>query len=77
MPDSYTTHTTLASLGDLNSQMHGGINGAMESQDTLARLLPVGIFPFLLPSPDAFGDYLKSEIAKYAQVVKDSGARVD
>jgi tripartite-type tricarboxylate transporter receptor subunit TctC len=49
----------------------------MESQDTLARLLPLGIFPFQLPSPDAFGDYLKSEIAKYAQVVKDSGARVD
>jgi len=30
-----------------------------------------------LPTPEAFGDYIKSEIAKYAKVVKDSGARAE
>jgi tripartite-type tricarboxylate transporter receptor subunit TctC len=59
------------------TKLHSGINSALESQDVKARLAPLGIFPFLLPTPEAFGDYLKSEIAKYAKVVKDSGARVD
>jgi len=39
------------------------------------RLETFGIFAFLLPSPEAFADYIKLEIAKYAQVVKASGAR--
>jgi hypothetical protein len=29
------------------------------------------------PAPEAFGDYIKSEIRKYAQVVKDSAARAE
>lgn len=33
--------------------------------------------PFLLPTPEAFGDYIQSEIRKYARVVKDSGARAE
>jgi tripartite-type tricarboxylate transporter receptor subunit TctC len=37
----------------------------------------LGIFPFTTATPEAFGDYIKSEIAKYAQVVKASGARAD
>jgi tripartite-type tricarboxylate transporter receptor subunit TctC len=58
-------------------KLHRGINNAMEMPDVKTRLAPLGIFPFLLPTPEAFADYLKSEISKYAHVVKDSGARVD
>lgn len=28
-------------------------------------------------TPEAFGDYIKSEIAKYGQVVKAAGVRID
>jgi len=28
-------------------------------------------------SPDAFGEMIRSEIAKYAKIVKASGAKVD
>ena len=63
--------------GPVITKLHRGINSALELPDVKARLAPLGIFPFLLPTPEAFGDYLKSEISKYAQVVKDSGARVD
>jgi hypothetical protein len=37
----------------------------------------LGIFPFTMPTADAFGDYIRSEIGKYARIVKDSGARAD
>lgn len=29
--------------------------------------------PFTLPTPEAFGDYVKSEIKKYAKVIADAG----
>jgi tripartite-type tricarboxylate transporter receptor subunit TctC len=41
------------------------------------RLANLGIFPFTTPTPAAFGDYIKSEIAKYGKVVRESGIRVD
>jgi tripartite-type tricarboxylate transporter receptor subunit TctC len=59
------------------TKLHREINRTLELPDAKARLEVLGIFPFLLPTPDAFGDYIKSEIKKYAQVVKDSGARAE
>ncbi len=59
------------------TKLHREINRTLELPDVKARLEVLGIFPFLLPTPDAFGDYIKSEIRKYAQVVKDSGARAE
>jgi len=58
-------------------KLHREINRSLESPDVKARLDGLGILPFTLPTPEAFGDYIKSEIAKYAKVVKDSGARPD
>ena len=45
--------------------------------DVTERLANVGIFPFTLPTPEAYGDYIKSEIRKYAKVVKDAGVKAD
>ena len=45
--------------------------------DVKERLAELGIFPFTAPTPEAFGDYIKSEIAKYGQVVKAAGVRMD
>jgi tripartite-type tricarboxylate transporter receptor subunit TctC len=28
-------------------------------------------------TPEQFGDYIRSEIVKYAKVVKESGAKID
>jgi tripartite-type tricarboxylate transporter receptor subunit TctC len=46
-----------------------------ERPDVRARPEGLGILPFLRPTPEAFYDYIKPEIRKYAQVVKDSGVR--
>ena len=62
---------------EIVNRLHAEINRALAAQDGKDRLADVGIFPFTAPTPEAFGDYIKSEIAKYAQVVKTSGARID
>lgn len=53
------------------------INRVLALPDVKERLAGLGIFPFPTPTPEAFGDYIKSEIAKYSKVVKESGVRAD
>jgi tripartite-type tricarboxylate transporter receptor subunit TctC len=48
----------------------------MQSSDMRERLATMGIQP-LASSPGEFGDFLKAEIAKWAKVVKESGAKVE
>ena len=62
---------------DIVVKVHGEINRALAAPDVRTRLEALGILPFPLPTPEAFGDYIQSEIAKYAKVVKDSGARAE
>ena len=59
------------------SKLHREINRILGLPDVIERLAGLGIFPFPAPAPEDFGDYIKSEIRKYAKVVQDSGARVD
>ena len=59
------------------AKLHAEINRVLVLPDVKERLAELGIFPFTLPTPEAYGDYIKSEIVKYAKVVKDSGARAD
>ena len=58
-------------------KLHRELNRVFELPDVKQRLEGFGIFPFLLPTPEAFGDYIKSESKKYARVVKDAGIRAD
>jgi tripartite-type tricarboxylate transporter receptor subunit TctC len=58
-------------------KLHLEINRIMTMADVTERLANVGIFPFTLPTPEAYGDYIKSEIRKYAKVVKDAGVKAD
>ena len=58
-------------------KLHAEINRILGLPDVKERLAGLGIFPFTLPSPEAYGDYIKSEIAKYAKVVKDAGVRAE
>jgi tripartite-type tricarboxylate transporter receptor subunit TctC len=59
------------------AKLHGQINTILTMPDVKERLAGLGIFPFTTPTPEAFRDYIKSEIAKYGKVVKESGIRVD
>ena len=58
-------------------KLHRELNRVFELPDVKARLESFGIFPFLLPTPEAFGEYIKSEIKKYAKIVSDAGIRAD
>jgi tripartite-type tricarboxylate transporter receptor subunit TctC len=58
-------------------KLHGKIDEILGMADVKERLAGLGIFPFTTPTPEAFGDYIQSEIAKYRKVVRDSGIRVD
>lgn len=55
------------------NRLHKIYNHALAQPDVKKRLEAFGIFPFPLPTPEAFGAYIKSETAKYAKVVKDAG----
>lgn len=57
--------------------LHREINRALEAPDVRARLATLGIVPFTLPTPAAFGDYIRAETKKYGKVVQDAGIRGD
>ncbi len=59
------------------AKLHAEINRALAAPDVKERLAGLGIFPFTMATPQAYGEYIQSEIKKYAKVVKDSGARAD
>ena len=59
------------------AKMHTEINRIMTMGDVTARLAALGIFPFTLPTPAAYGEYIQSEIKKYGEVVKGAGIRID
>jgi tripartite-type tricarboxylate transporter receptor subunit TctC len=59
------------------NRLHREFNRALAQPDVRKRLEAFGIFPYPLPTPEAFGDYIKSETAKYARVVKEARIRVD
>ena len=62
---------------EIVGRLHAEINRALGMNDVKERLAGLGIFPFTAPMPEAFGDYIKAEIAKYEQVVKAAGVRLD
>jgi tripartite-type tricarboxylate transporter receptor subunit TctC len=50
---------------------------ALELQDVRERLAPQGSADLVGGTPEALGTLVRSEIAKWSKVVRDSGARVD
>jgi tripartite-type tricarboxylate transporter receptor subunit TctC len=58
-------------------KLHREINVILGMPDVKERLAGLGIFPFTTPTPEAFGDYIRSEIAKYGKVVRDAGIKVE
>ncbi len=57
-------------------KLHDEVVAIVSSPDVSQRLASLGAEPYV-PSLQAFGQHVKDEIAKWAKVVEESGARVD
>ena len=62
--------------GDIVRKWNAEVNAIMQGVDLKQRLLVEGA-RFAANTPEEFGAFIKSEIARWAPVVKASGARVD
>ncbi len=58
------------------NKRHAEIVRVMQAPDIQQRLLTEGA-KFTPLSPEQFGGFIKSEIAKWAKVIQQSGIRVD
>jgi tripartite-type tricarboxylate transporter receptor subunit TctC len=58
------------------ARLHAQITKALKEPDLVQTLLAVGLEPATSESPEEFGAFLRAEIAKWAKVVKVSGATV-
>ncbi len=59
------------------SQLHGEILKALKVPDIKEKFLTVGAVPLGLMSPDQFGAYIRSEVAKYEKIVRDNNLQVE
>ena len=65
--------------GDLQpiiARLHGEIMKAMATQDMRDRLTAIAMVP-VGNTPEAFTAQVKSDIARWARVIKEGGIRVD
>jgi tripartite-type tricarboxylate transporter receptor subunit TctC len=61
---------------EIVNKLNAEIVKILQTQDVKERLNSQG-FEIRTSTPEQFGAYLKSEIVKWAKIVKDSGAKVD
>jgi tripartite-type tricarboxylate transporter receptor subunit TctC len=61
---------------DVVKQLQAAIAKVMAMPDVRARLVEGGLDP-IVSSPEEFGEFIRTEIAKWSKVAKDVGARVD
>jgi len=59
------------------AKLNAEIVKALASKDLAERLAAMGTVPPERNTPESFAAFVRAEAAKYAQVVKSSGARVD
>ncbi|MET0679487.1 MAG: tripartite tricarboxylate transporter substrate binding protein [Burkholderiales bacterium] len=62
---------------EIIDRLNAEIAKALESSDVRDRLAPGGLSELPGGTPERFGDFVKSEIAKWSKVVKESGAKID
>ena len=80
-PD-YSDYTWIAFLApaatprEIVAKVNADIARVLQTPDARERLAGIGFDP-MANSPRVFSDYLKSEVVKWAKVVRDSGARAD
>jgi tripartite-type tricarboxylate transporter receptor subunit TctC len=59
------------------TKLNGEVSRALKQSEVPQRLAAVGYEPAAENTPEQFAAYIKAEIAKWAKVVKESGARAD
>jgi len=62
---------------EIVARYHGEITKAMSLQEVRGRLSGIGLDPTTSASADQFAGFIRQEIAKWAPVVKASGAKAD
>jgi tripartite-type tricarboxylate transporter receptor subunit TctC len=78
----YSDYTWIAFLAPaaippaIVAKVNADIARVLQTPDARERLAGIGFDP-MANSPRVFSDYLKSEVVKWAKVVRDSGARAD
>jgi len=58
------------------AKLHGEITRALRSPEVRERIAGFGFEP-VGNSPEEFGEFVKADIARWAKVAKESGARID
>lgn len=61
---------------DIITRLHGELSAIMKLAEVSTRLAAAGVEP-MLTTPEEFAAYIESETARYAKVVKISGAQLD
>ena len=59
------------------AKLNAEVSRALKQPDLIQRLSGSSYDPAALNTPEQFGEYLRLEIAKWAKVVKESGAKID
>ncbi|HEX2825272.1 MAG TPA: tripartite tricarboxylate transporter substrate binding protein [Burkholderiales bacterium] len=72
----YGVFAPAALSADITGKLNAEIATMVVAPDVKERLAQLGAEPAKM-SPDEFGRYVKAEVARWARVVKDSGARLD
>ena len=62
---------------DVIERLNADVSAALAHPDVLKILATFGLDPAEPNTPEAFGEFVKSEITRWAKVVKASGAKVD
>jgi tripartite-type tricarboxylate transporter receptor subunit TctC len=65
-----------ATPGDVVATLNAAVHKALESSELREKFKASGIDP-IATSPQQFGDFLKAELARWRDVVKASGAKVN
>ena len=77
--DSAVWYGALAPAGtppDIIARLNREFNAALKNNELRQRLIPEAFEP-LGTTPEYLGDYIKSEIARWARVVKATGMKID
>lgn len=58
------------------ARLHDGIEGALKLPDVISRLASVGFEP-VGGTPASFGEFMRTDMARWARVIREAGVKVD